>query len=161
MGIITPSSTFTRPTGTTQYTAGDLIANSTTAASVTPLEWAVGSIGSQGCIRGVKLYKSTATATLASFMVHIFSASPGTPTNGDNGALAVASAVNYLGEVAVDMTSTGSPGTAYLFKASAATAIWFNLYTAGGSLYGLLEAVGGYTPADSEVFKVVLDIEGA
>lgn len=158
MMIITPSATFTRPGDITQYTAADLIANNTTAGSVTPLEWAVGPALGRGIIRGVKLFKSTNTATLASFNVHIFTASP-TVTNGDNGALAVATAATYLGEVAVDMSTGNSPGTAYLFKASAATAICFNTYTASGSLFGLLEAIGGYTPAASEVFKVTLDIE--
>lgn len=37
--IFTPFYTFTRPADTTQYAAGDLIANSATAASVVPLSW--------------------------------------------------------------------------------------------------------------------------
>lgn len=158
--IHTPAATFTRPANTTAYTAGDLVANDTTAASVAPLEWGVSNVRGRGVIRGAKIHKSTVTATAASFIVHIFSASPGTPTNGDNGALAVASAANYLGEIAVDMSSGGSPGTAYLFKASAAQAIHFALYQTGANLYGLLEAAGAYAPGSSEVFKVTLDIQG-
>lgn len=92
--------------------------------------------------------------------MHIFTASP-TVTNGDNGALAVATAATYLGEVAVDMSSAGSPGTAYLFKASSATEIAFRMPTSGASLYGLVEALAAYTPASAEIFNVTLEIEGA
>lgn len=158
--ITTPSATFTRPADTTQYTAADLIANSTTAASVAPMEFGVSRVGGRGIIRRVRLYKSTATATLASFNVHLFTSSPGTPTNGDNGALALASAAGYIGEVAVDMSSGGSPGTVGLFKASAAVEIMFALPALDNRIYGLLEAIGGYTPAESESFTVTLEIEG-
>jgi hypothetical protein len=157
--IHTPTYSFTRPSDTSAYQAADLVANSTTAASVVPMQWGTGPLGGMGIIRAAKIAKSTVTATAATFIVHVFLADPGTPTNGDNGALAVASAVNYLGEIAVDMSTGGSPGTAYLFKSSAAVAIHFNTYNAGGQLYGLLEVTGAYAPGSAEVFRVTLDIE--
>lgn len=156
--IITPTDSFTRPANTTQYAANDLVANSTTAGSVVPLSFPTNQIRLQGIIRRVRLYKSAASATAASFIVHLFTASP-TVTNGDNGAFAVSTAANYLDEVAVDMSSSGSPGTAYLFKASAATAIGFRLYPYGSLIYALIEANGTYTPASGETFQVTLEIE--
>lgn len=159
--IITPSYSFTRPADTTQYAAGDLVANSTTAASVVPMSWSLQRLSGTGLIKGIRLYKSAASATAAIFNVHLFTADPGTPTNGDNGAFAVASAANYLGEVAIDMSTTGSPGTAYLFKRSADLNIGVDMANPTGVLYGLLEAgtAGTYTPASEEIFKIVLEIE--
>lgn len=158
--LITPSYSFTRPADTTQYGAGDLVANSTTAASVVPMSFSLKRLGGTGVIRGIRLYKSAASATAAIFNVHLFSADPGVPTNGDNGAFAIASAVNYLAEVAIDMTA-GSPGTAYLFKRSSDLNIGVDFADIGGVIYGLLEAgtSGTYTPASAEVFKVALEIE--
>lgn len=39
MSIGNPSASFTRPSNTTAYASGDLVANSTTTASVVPLSW--------------------------------------------------------------------------------------------------------------------------
>src|SRR6185437_974597 len=80
------SANFTRPADTTAYATGDLVANSTTAGSVTPLSftaprYATGS----GQVRRARLKKSTNTTTNATFRLHLYATSP-TPTNGDNGA---------------------------------------------------------------------------
>ena len=158
--ITTPSATFTRPANETPYNAADLVANSATAASVEPMEFGVSRVGGRGIIRRVRLYKTGPTATLAGFNVHLFTSAPGTPTNGDNGAFALASAAGYIGEVAVDMSTGGSPGTVGLFKASAAVEIMFALPALDNRIYGLLEATAGYTPASSESFTVTLEIEG-
>lgn len=158
--IITPSYSFTRPANTTQYTAADLVANHATAASVVPMSWGITTIGRSGIIRAVQLYKSANTSTAASFRVHLFTANPGTPTNGDNGAFGVASAAMYLDAVAVDLSSGGlAGGTTGIMKRSAATAIGFCFPAVNNKLYGLVEALGTYTPASGETFTVTLEIE--
>lgn len=161
MNIIAPNDTFTRPADTTAYTAGDLIANSTTAGSVTPLKFSLNGVGRSGILRRVRIYKSGTTATAASFTLHLFDASP-TVNAGDNGAFAITSSMtNYLGSVALDMSSGAETGnSAGLTDASAAVAVPLSLPNAGGIIYGLLEAVGGYTPASAEVFRVWAEIEG-
>lgn len=151
---------FNRATGTTQYAANDLVANHATAANVVPLSWGVARFGGQGIIRGVRLYKSNKSTTAASFQVNLFTADPGTPTNGDNGAFGVASAADYLDKVAVDLSSGGvAGGTTGVGKRSAALAIPFAQPSRTNKLYGLLEVLGTYTPTDSETFTVTLEIE--
>lgn len=160
--IYTPFNSFTRPSDTTQYSANDLVANSATAASVVPLKWGLNGIGKQGRIRGVRIYKSDKTVTLASFKVYIFGADPGVPTNGDNGALAIASAADFIDVVTIDQaTGAFAGGTTGVLKRSAAVDIPYNLPTLSSKLYGLIQATAGYTPASAEVFTVTLEIEVA
>lgn len=157
--IITPFYSFTRPADTTSYTSGDLVANSTTAASVVPLSWSIQGTGGSGIIRAVRLFKSSTTATAASFRVHLFLDTPGTPTNGDNGAYGVATVTSHLDTVAVDLSSGAFAGTAGLNKRSAAVAIGFRFPTATSKLYGLIDVQGAYAPANAETFRVTLEIE--
>lgn len=155
--IITASASFTRPADTTQYGANDLVANSTTAGSVTPMQFGVARvIGGRGKIVRVALFKDDETTTVASFKIHLFSASP-TVTNGDNGAYAVSTVANYLGAVSIDMSSGATATTTDLWK-DGTTTICFDVND--GAIYGLLEAVGAYTPSSGEAFTVTLDIEG-
>lgn len=157
--IITPSYSFSRPSGTTEYTAADLVANDATAANVVPLSWSLVRLSGNGLIRGARFYKSSVTATAAKFALHLFAASPGTPSNGDNGAFGITTAANYIDEIAVDMSTGGSPGTAYLFKRVGGLAIGVDCGGGDRIIYGLLEVTDAYAPASAEVFKVVLEIE--
>lgn len=158
--IHTPYYSFTRPADTTQYASGDIVANSTTAASITPLSFAVGAVGASGIIRAVRLYKSATGVTAASFRVHLFTASPGTPTNGDNGAYGIASVADYLDTVAVDLSSGAQAGgTTGVSKRSAAIAIGFKLPVISDKLYSLIDVQGTYTPASGETFRVTLEID--
>ncbi len=109
--IITPYYSFTRPADTSSYTSGDLVANSTTAASVVPLSWSIQGTGGSGIIRAVRFFKSSTTATAASFRVHLFVAAPPTPANGDNGAYGISTVTDHLDTVAVDLSSGAFAGT--------------------------------------------------
>lgn len=157
--IITPTATFTRPSDTTQYASTDVVANSTTAGSVTPMSWSLNRLNGGGNIIAARITKSATSATLATFNVHLFSVAP-TLTAGDNGTLAISTAEYYLGKIAVDMATGGQAGTAYLSKNSAAVAIGFDAASQYGAIYGILEAGAAYTPASAEVFNVQLVIEG-
>jgi len=161
MFITTPKDSFTRPADTTPYGDGDLVANSTTAGSVTALSFSVNGTAASGMVRRVRVYKSTNTATAATFSVHLFTSEP-TVANGDNGAFSVATNLDtWLGKVAVDMSSGAEAhASAGISQVSAATAIGFKLPTANSPLYALVEAAGTYTPGSAEVFTVTLEIEG-
>lgn len=157
------TASFTRPANTTAYADGDLIANDTTAADVAPLVWTTSRLVGQGTIARVRAYKSGPTATNANFTVHLFNADPGTPTNGDNGAIGVASAANHIGSVDCDMTSGGFAGTVGLSKAFEITnGITFDLTTSQTPgerrLWGLIEANAAYTPESGETISVTLEI---
>lgn len=144
MSTFAISSAFTRPSDTTAYTTADLVANSTTAGSVTPMTFNI----PDGQITMARLVKSTATATLASFTLFLYQSLP-TVTNGDNGAF-VSTGSNFLGTVTLDQTGSTFSGTAV------ATSILTTPIPTSGSVYGLLKAAAGYTPASAEVFTVTL-----
>ena len=156
--IINTTQSFTRPADTTAYTSADLVANSTTAGSVIPLQWNLDRLGGAGTVIAARISKSATSATAATFNVHLFSASP-VVTNGDNGAFAISTARNYIGKIAVDMSSGGQAGTAYLTKTSSAVSLGVGQASLPSVIYGLLEAGAGYTPASGEIFDVTLIIQ--
>lgn len=162
MTVTTPRDTITRPANTTQYADGDLVANSATAGSVTPLKFGLNGLGRSGMIRRARMSKTTNTATAATFALHLFDAEP-TVANGDNGALSVASNLDsWLGKITIDMSSGAEAGASTVIsQVSAAAAIGVSKPTAAGEIYGLLEVTGAYAPGSAEVFTVTLEIEGA
>lgn len=155
------SSTITRPADTTAYASGDLVANSTTAGSVTNLQFTTLArvSGGSGVIIGAQIQKSTASATNAAFRLHLFNTAPTYTSAGDNSAIStvvVASAKGYLGYI--DITTmiafsdvgwgSGAPDNSRGGIPYVATA---------QIIYGLLEARGAYTPGNAEVFTVTVD----
>jgi hypothetical protein len=155
------SDTITRPSDTTQYASGDLVANSTTAASVEPLQFNV----SRGGIRVVnaKISKADETdVTGATFRLHLFGEEP-TVANGDNGAISF-DISDYIGYIDFDiMVAATDEAYTYVHAGDAG----FNNGAAEGFyhsadsqyIYGLLEARGTYTPATGEIFTLTLTIE--
>jgi hypothetical protein len=106
----TASANFTRPADTTTYAQGDLVANSTTAGSVTPLALTAARVsGGGGVIRKFRLIKSTASLTNAQFRVHLFNALP-TVANGDNAAWGTPGALNYIDAFDVTMDQAFTDG---------------------------------------------------
>lgn len=140
------STTFNRPADVTAYTIGDLIANSTTGGSVTPMTFAdvAASSGGKGLIRAVKIDKTgTATATVRA---HFWSASPTTAT-GDNAAFAPIKA-GYLGYIDVILAAF-SDGAVGLGLGE----VPFDL-TASTTVYCLLEARTAFTPTSASTYTV-------
>lgn len=161
--ILAPSANFTRPSDTTAYASGDLVANSTTAASVAALQWDLrrGDEGNiDGFVRKLRAYSSDTDVTNASFRLHLYKANPVStaPTNGDNGAFAVATAgisASYLGSIDYSLDRTVN-GVAW--GAGVPTSGVEINFTDVGILYGLIEARAAYTPASAEVFTLVPEI---
>jgi len=159
-GIINPSANFSRPANTTAYASGDLVANSTTAGSVTPLSFSM-TVGEYRVLRA-RIKRSQATATNASFRLHLYTSSP-TLTNGDNDAwLSTESGwLGFLTTAAANAVafSDGGCGIA-VWESNTATAPWgVHVTTSATTLYGLLEARAAYTPASGETFTVTLEAE--
>lgn len=148
------ASSFNRPADTTAYASGDLVANSTTAGSVTVLRFAVGREGgpNTGILRRAQISKSNASLTNASFRLHLYSASP-TPANGDNGAWSTSGAANYLGAFDITVDKAFTDGAVGIGVPLAGAEIGF----ASATVYGLLEARAAYTPASGEAFVVTLE----
>jgi hypothetical protein len=157
------AATFTRPADTTAYASGDLVANSVTAGSVTPLSWELFNQSRDGVniLRRLRFKKSNNSTTNASFRVHFYTTAP-TVTNGDNGAW-LSSEAGYLGsvDVTVDKAFNDSTGPAVgVGVPNAGSEINF-LVTGGTSkhvLYALVEARAAYTPVSGETFTLTPEI---
>ncbi len=148
------SASFIRPSDTTAYASGDLVANNTTAGSVLPLAFAIGEAGQQ-LIRRAKISKSDASLTNASFRLHLYRNSP-TCTNGDNGAW-LTTKLGYVGAMDVTVDKAFSDGAVGVGAPLAGTDMCVDVGTSR-FLYGLLEARSGYTPVSAEQFDVTLEI---
>jgi hypothetical protein len=87
MQVWNPAASFARPNDTTAYGVGDLVANSTTAGSVVPMQIPLGNQFPNGMTRltRARLIKSGTGVANASFRIHLYETQP-TPANGDNAA---------------------------------------------------------------------------
>lgn len=164
MNTRTFSATFTRPSDTTQYASGDLVANSvndSTAAYMTFANVAIGP-GRGFKVKRVRIKKSDTDVTSAAFRLHLFSAAPTFTSAGDNSAIAsvLQGAANWLGSLDVTaMISLQDGDVGQGLPVSGA-----EIFVRPGddlNLYGLLEARGTYTPASAEVFIVYIEVEYA
>lgn len=157
-GAVLVGTTLTRPADTIPYAAGDLIANSTTAGSVAPIQFANAARTPAGVLRieRVRLQKSTTSLTNAAFRVHFYSATV-TPANGDNGAWSTPRA-SYIGAIDVTMDralSDGAQGSGVPLVGPAITC----RPNAGTTLFALLESRAAYTPGNAEQFVVTLEAQ--
>jgi hypothetical protein len=101
------AATFTTPAGTTAYTSGDLIANSATAGSVTPLSFTVCRVNTgTGMVRRARFKTNESGLTGKLVTLKLYRDSP-TVTNGDNGAW-LSTESNYLGSITVTADQTFS-----------------------------------------------------
>lgn len=157
MLIQTASAAVTRPNDTTAYTSGDLVANSTTAGSVTPLQFTLPEKAGTGqtIIIRVRMAKTGTSTTNASFRVHMYQASP-TVANGDNGAWSTDQAANYLGNIDVSTSLAFTDGAAGFGSAAAGAEMRIRL-ASGGIIYSVIEVRGAYTPTANEVFTVTFE----
>jgi hypothetical protein len=157
MQVSNPLASFVRPDDTIAYASGDLVANSTTAGSVTPLSFRLGGKSSPGMthIARVRLSKSGAATANAAFRVHFYGAGP-TVANGDNGAWSSDQAANYLGAIDVTSMKAFTDGCAEVGAAAAGAEMLIRL-PAGATVFALLEARAAYVPAANEVFTLALE----
>lgn len=149
------TATFTRPADTTPYASGDLVANSTTAGSVTPLQLTAARMpGGSFLVNRLRLRKSGSGTTNATFRAHLFSAAP-TVANGDNGALSMTGSASYIGRADLDLTQSspfsdgaaGQADTNFLVSLASGQVIW-----------ALIEARGAYTPVSAETFTLAAEV---
>ena len=158
------SNTMTRPADTTAYAQYDLVANSTTAGSVTGLVFPNAVRFDLECARfeRLRLRKSSASQTNATFRVYLFTALP-TLSVGDNGVLNTSGGVmaiddmdKLVGWFDVTMNRSGTAGAWGVGTPNAGPALTIKP-ASGTSLYGLIEATAAYTPTSGETFNAVLE----
>lgn len=154
---------FTRPSDTTAYAAGDLVANNTSSGSVVVPAFtnAIRSAGDCVRIERVRVSKTSTSLTNASFRVHLFETVP-VPTVGDNGVfnnasvLATSQVLNYAGSMSLTMTWSGSDGAIGIGTPTTGPAITI-APTSGTTIWALLEVTAAYTPASGETFQITLE----
>lgn len=152
------SATFTRPADTTAYASGDLMANSTTAGSVTALSFTAARVAAgSGMIRRARIRKSTTTTTNASFRLHFYQVTAPTVTNGDNGVWLSNGVANYMGFIDITVDKAFSDGSAGQGAPTNGAELNFSL-SSGQTVHGLLEARGAYAPGNAEVFNIDLEV---
>jgi len=159
-GIINVSASFTTATDAAAYASGDLIANSATPGSVTPLSFAVGVSQFRVLRARVKLSLGGGSGFIC--RLHLYSSSP-TVTNGDNGAW-LSTESGWLGSVAClthSVTFNAPDGVAGCPEVGTAS---FPLPMAvalpsGTTVYGLLEARNAFSMAAASVATVTLEVE--
>lgn len=158
------SYSFTRPNDTTAYAAGDLIANSTTAALVVPLSWAFPS-NAPAQIPAIRLTFDKSDITNAVFRLHLLSATPTFVTAGDNSAAATVVATGY------DKLLLAYEGALSTITANGASGLLIPLdglvipvrksptATVTTTIYGFLEARAAYTPKAEGVITATIILE--
>ena len=154
------SDSLQRPADTTQYTAADQVAPSTTAANNRNLEFTVARVdGGTGIITHAVLVDSSSESTKPSFDLLLFD-SPVTNV-ADNAA---AAPTDTEVEAAIGVISFDGPSGAN-FKVAGANGIIvasnLNIPFAcrnGRKIYGILVARNAYTPVSREIFTLRLGI---
>jgi hypothetical protein len=154
---------FVRPANTTAYANGQLVANSVTAGSVTPLPLAVGRLnGGTAVVKRGRLTKSGTTVTYATFRAHFFKAAP-TPSNGDGAAFLTSGALNWIGSMTFDMTAASAmvftDGAKVIGVPDVGSQIILDTGSASQDIYALIEVLAAYVPANAETFTLALEIE--
>lgn len=154
--VVVTAPTMTRPADTTQYSTGDLVANSTTAGSVVPLEFDVG--GGSGMVRKIRIRtnRTSGGTTNAVFRVFLFRTAP-TVAGGDNAAFNPANAANFIDAMDVVLNEQFSDGAANSSN-GAAGEINYSLPSGSTKLFGLVRAGAEYTPASAEQISVAIEV---
>lgn len=166
-----PLATFTRPTDTTPYADGDVIAASTSAAVPLKFPNACGE-GAGGVIRNALLASSALPATKLSADLWLFDAAPENAYGNDNEAFALndADVSKVVAVIALDGTVAANIKVStlnYVVVAQSMAAafrkpsITSQTKREDKTLYGVLVARNAYTPANAEVFNLKLGLERA
>ena len=152
---------FTRPSDTNQYTLGDVVANSTSAAVMQELANAALANGRGGIIANAILSKDGTTVTDAQFRVHLFStnvAGGATIPGQDNAGFGnkYANSPYYIGYIDFATMAVGT-GTNTGARAIA-TFVNLSYHCEATSLFYLVEARAAYTPASAEKFRFDIEV---
>lgn len=163
--------TITRPANTTQYSAGDVIASSTTAAdAIAALPYV--EPGVQSILHSVTFSKPNNNVTDAEFRLWVLDSAP-VLTNGDNGALAGITMAQVVGVYHCLCASDDVYLTHTLIDMHDALALKTIVGASGADdgftprkvvlqrqrYYFVLEARDTYTPASGEAFSLRLNLE--
>jgi len=151
---------FTRPSDTTQYTAGDVVSNSTSSTTIITFQGNIlkeaFTTGKSLQVKNAQLTKSTTATTNAAFRLYLYSS--GVTAAADNAAFNLQYANKHVRVGYIDFTcTTGGSGTSDCAE-SITTDVNLNIKLLQDNLYGILVAQLGYTPGNAEKFYVKLNL---
>lgn len=150
---------FTRPSNTTAYAANDVVADSTSAATILTFANAGAYSGGGGYITRVSLQKNSTTVTAATFRLWIMNDSVTMINDADPFNLLYSNAGKIVGYFDLNVInpngSGGSGDSAYAYIDTPRT-----MYTcAATSLYGILVVTQAYTPTSAEQFGIKIGVD--
>jgi hypothetical protein len=156
---IVAASVFTSPHAASAYTVGNLVANSATAGSVTPMAFNIAPANGVAVgIAKARLYVQGSggagpVVTNGTFRMHVFGQSP-TSANGDGSAFSE-TMVNWCGTLTGTLLNAGTDYSVAELVPDFGSFI--GCAPAGGSttVYGLLEARAAWSPATSNTTYTV------
>lgn len=166
-GFFTASAAFARPADTTAYAVGDRVADSTSAATVVEFTNVARAAGEAVRIEAVRMRKTSAALSNASFRVHLFRTLPTVSVN-DNGSfnpssagvLAVSDIAGRIGHFDITMNFAGAAGAQGIGAPSVGSGRTCEAAGAVGhetSLWAVVEALAAYGPASGETFTITLE----
>ena len=153
------STSFTRPSNTDAYAAGDVVSNSTSATTILTFASVASDLGGSGYITGAKILTDQAT-NVAQFRLFLFHTS--TPTmDVDNGAADFlwADRAKYLGYIDFPACSSEA-GTNTAAQAQDMTLrMPFTCLSTAKDIYGYVVTKTAFTPASGQLFYIELSID--
>lgn len=162
--VVSRAANFSRPNDTSTYTAGDVLADSTTATSASVLVFrnVVNKAGASGCIQGGMISITANVAALQpDLQMYLYSVAP--VMQADNAAYAatndqirtlVAVIAFPVGSMVVTNTGTGASGNIVCNPQG----LVIPFTSADANLYGHLVVRNAYVPVASTNFYIRLDV---
>lgn len=161
--VVQSVATITRPADTIAYASGDVVADSTTAASVLKFPAVCGD-GGGAVIRSAMFSSSIVPATKLSADLFLFHTAPASYGN-DNEAFALSDAdlLNCVGVISLDGTVAANVKVSTLncVVINQGLAMPVKSLATDRALYGVLVARNGYTPGSGEVITIKIGTEKA
>jgi hypothetical protein len=150
----------TRPSNTTAYDAGDVIgaADTGTAANAGDAIWTFSGVPLRSVLEGVALRVdlTAVTSGMTTFRLHLYSAAPTAILDNAAWDLIAGDRAAYLGYV--DIPAPTDLGSTLWSQVDSANK---RVVSTSDIMYGMLQTIGGYTPASATVYTVTLRVQAA
>lgn len=143
--------TFTRPNDTTQYAAGDAVANATSSASILTFPSVPNYEGKRTIIYQVRIYVSVVQSTTPIFELRLFRTS--FTASNDNTAFSLTDSEGLTGVAEIQCFETYTATNNLVIKNTDVKEI-VSCDSGDTNLYGQLVAVNTYTPTANEQYTI-------
>lgn len=153
MAINSAVASFTRPSNTDAYTAGDVIGPVTTPALLN-----FGSVAGAAFAIGAKVLKDSVVVANSTFRLHLYrgTASPTAIADNSPWTNLYANAAKYIGYIDTGTAVTSGSGSDSALAQNMGVMIPLVASSSEGGLWGMLEALAAYVPESAEQFTVTL-----